>query len=78
MADDLESRFKRATERMRANTSLSLSNENKLSLYGYYKQVNRQYIIMNHACTVTLQATEGRCKIKKPGFFDITGRAKWY
>lgn len=39
MADDVEQLFKRAAERMRANKSLSLNNEEKLSLYGYYKQV---------------------------------------
>ena len=41
MADDVEQLFKRAAERMRANKSLSLNNEEKLSLYGYYKQVTR-------------------------------------
>lgn len=41
MADQacVEERFQRAAERMRANTGLSLSNEEKLELYGHYKQV---------------------------------------
>ena len=40
-ADDgaLEERFKRAAERMRQNTALVLANEQKLELYGFYKQV---------------------------------------
>lgn len=36
----LEERFKRAAERMRQNTALVLSNEAKLELYGFFKQVN--------------------------------------
>ena len=35
----LEERFQRAAERMRQNTGLVLANEQKLELYGYYKQV---------------------------------------
>ena len=35
----LEERFKRAAERMRQNTALVLSNEAKLELYGFFKQV---------------------------------------
>lgn len=35
----LEERFKRAAERMRQNTALVLSNESKLELYGFFKQV---------------------------------------
>lgn len=31
--------FEAAAERMRANTSIRLSNEQKLEIYGYYKQV---------------------------------------
>ena len=31
--------FEQAAERMRANTGLNLTNEQKLDLYGYYKQV---------------------------------------
>lgn len=31
--------FESAAERMRLNASLHLSNEQKLELYGYYKQV---------------------------------------
>lgn len=35
----LEESFKRAAERMRQNTALVLSNEAKLELYGFFKQV---------------------------------------
>ena len=35
----LEERFKRAAERMRQNTALVLSNDSKLELYGFFKQV---------------------------------------
>ena len=35
----LEERFKGAAERMRQNTALVLSNEAKLELYGFFKQV---------------------------------------
>ena len=42
----LEERFGRAAERMRQNTSLVLSNESKLELYGYFKQVGQP-----EACT---------------------------
>ena len=37
--EDLESQFEKAAERMRSNTALSVSNEHKLQLYGYFKQV---------------------------------------
>lgn len=37
--EDLELRFQRAAARMRSNTSLRLSNDQKLLLYGYFKQV---------------------------------------
>ena len=37
--EDLELRFQRAAARMRSNTSLRLSNDQKLQLYGYFKQV---------------------------------------
>lgn len=37
--ESLEDRFQLAAERMRQNTALSLSNEQKLQLYGYFKQV---------------------------------------
>ena len=36
---DVEYLFQRAAERMRSNTSLQLSDEQRLELYGYYKQV---------------------------------------
>ena len=36
---DEHARFERAAEYMRSNSSLKLSNEQKLQLYGYYKQV---------------------------------------
>ena len=36
---ELEERFKEAAERMRQNTALVLSNEAKLELYGFFKQV---------------------------------------
>lgn len=32
-------RFERAAEYMRTNSALKLSNEQKLQLYGYFKQV---------------------------------------
>jgi hypothetical protein len=35
----LEGRFRGAAERMRQNTALVLSNEAKLELYGFFKQV---------------------------------------
>ena len=35
----LEERFQKAAERMRQNAGLVLANEQKLELYGYYKQV---------------------------------------
>ena len=34
-----EDRFQRAAERMRLNKSLKLGNEQKLQLYGLFKQV---------------------------------------
>ena len=37
--EDLELRFQRAAARMRNNTSLRLGNDQKLLLYGYFKQV---------------------------------------
>ena len=37
---ELEERFKEAAERMRQNTALVLSNEAKLELYGFFKQVH--------------------------------------
>lgn len=43
----LEERFKRAAERMRQNTALVLSNEAKLELYGFFKQVKHTDYI-NH------------------------------
>ena len=36
---DVEERFERAAEYMRSATELRLSNEQKLQLYGYFKQV---------------------------------------
>ena len=36
----LEERFKEAAERMRQNTALVLSNEAKLELYSFFKQVH--------------------------------------
>lgn len=48
--DDL---FLLAAERMRSNTGLSLNNEQKLKIYGYYKQVN---LTLSHnetsSCTI--------------------------
>ena len=41
----LDERFKRAAERMRQNTSLVLSNESKLELYGFFKQVEYESIM---------------------------------
>ena len=35
-----DDRFELAAQRMRENKALSLSNESKLQLYGYYKQVS--------------------------------------
>ena len=40
--DDL---FLLAAERMRTNTGLTLNNEQKLTIYGYYKQVS---LILSH------------------------------
>lgn len=37
--EEVNVRFLRAAERMRTNSSLSLNNEQKLELYGYFKQV---------------------------------------
>lgn len=34
----VNARFSRAAERMRTNSSLNLNNEQKLELYGYFKQ----------------------------------------
>lgn len=45
----LEERFQSAAERMRQNTALVLSNEHKLELYGFFKQV--AYTVCAHACT---------------------------
>ena len=42
----VEERFKRAAERMRQNTALVLSNDCKLQLYGYFKQVYVHIIII--------------------------------
>lgn len=42
--EDLELRFQRAAARMRSNTSLRLSNDQKLLLYGYFKQVWLDYM----------------------------------
>ena len=39
MAEHGAKLFEAAAERMRLNTGLQLSNEQKLELYGYYKQV---------------------------------------
>ena len=36
---EVKERFERAAEHMRTNTSLQLNNEQKLQLYGYFKQV---------------------------------------
>ena len=36
-----EELFYKAADRIRKNTKLKLTNEQKLELYGYYKQVNR-------------------------------------
>ena len=37
--EELELRFQRAAARMRSNSSLRLGNDQKLQLYGYFKQV---------------------------------------
>lgn len=43
-AEGLELRFQRAADRMRSNSSLRLGNDQKLQLYGYFKQVTRVWI----------------------------------
>lgn len=82
--EEENARFLRAAERMRTNSSLSLNNEQKLELYGYFKQVlftlseTVGYVFfLIIPINIQKQATEGRCNIAKPGFFDFTGRAKW-
>ena len=37
--DHVEDLFQRAAERMRKNTALTLTNDQKLQLYGHFKQV---------------------------------------
>lgn len=37
----LQERFQRAAERIRVNTSLRPTDEQRLQLYGFYKQVTR-------------------------------------
>lgn len=43
-----EARFLRAAERMRSNSSLNLNNDQKLELYGYFKQVLFTYLSRLH------------------------------
>ena len=69
--------FLLAAERMRSNAGLSLNNEQKLTIYGYYKQVSLT-LSLNETSSLAPQATEGPCNVSKPGYFDFTGRAKWY
>ena len=38
-ADGEQERFERAAEHVRSNSALRLNNEQKLQLYGYFKQV---------------------------------------
>ena len=42
--DLLQERFELAAEHMRANSTLKLSNEDKLRLYGYFKQVKSIHV----------------------------------
>ena len=39
MDDSLEERFRLAAQRMRTNTTIKLSNDQKLEIYAYFKQV---------------------------------------
>jgi acyl-CoA-binding protein len=82
-ATDNKADFKRAAEWMRRNKTLKLSTDEKLTLYGLFKQVMcykyslyclwRQDVILGSI----FQANEGPCTTAKPGIFDMTGRAKW-
>ena len=76
MADQLKERFKRAAERMRANVGLSLSNEEKLELYGYYKQV----MVTRKGSRITMRATffpsrQQRALVKPASLVSLTSQA---
>ncbi len=72
--------FDKASEYMRTNRSLKLSTEQKLGLYGLFKQVRVSYSKEQTALSLLLlcQANVGPCNVSRPGLFDVQGRHKWY
>jgi acyl-CoA-binding protein len=85
-SEELLKRFRQAIERVQQKSDVSVSNEEKLLFYAYYKQVcvielfwvfNKVSNKKQYSGGMEKKATTGPCNIPRPSFMAVRERYKW-